>query len=134
PAERGAGSSGADRVDYVLPRSETISAADAAGGGTAWSLAVDLRAKRPISTVYSPSHEITTERIDERHVRVKTLASAAAAPGSFRLSYLLAAEKEGLTATVLAYPDPTLSEAGGGYFMLLAGLPATPADESRQRK
>jgi Ca-activated chloride channel homolog len=131
PAERGTGASAADRVDYVLPRSES------AGGdstGTTWSLSVDLKSKRPISTVYSPSHEITTERIDEKHVRVKTLASAAAAPGSFRLSYLLAAEKEGLTATVLAYPDPELSSEGGGYFMLLAGLPAQAPEASRHAK
>jgi len=40
-------------------------------------------------------------------------------PGSFRLSYLL--ERNGLTASLLAYPDPKI---GGGYFLLLAGLPA----------
>jgi Ca-activated chloride channel family protein len=133
PAERGAGASSADRVDYVLPRSESVSGED--GSGTTWSLSVDLKAKRPISTVYSPSHEVSTERIDEKHVRVKTLPSAASAPGSFRLSYLLSAEREGLTATVLAYPDPELSATGGGYFMLLAGLPpADPSDASKQAK
>src|SRR6185295_3226274 len=70
-AERATAAGGADRIDYILPRS------DSADAGTTWSLAVDLRAKRPISTVYSPSHEIALDRIDEKHVKVKTVSSAA---------------------------------------------------------
>src|SRR6185295_15443033 len=61
PAERAAGVNGADRVDYILPRSESVD-----GTGVQWSMNVELRAKRPISTVYSPSHEIAVERIDEK--------------------------------------------------------------------
>ena len=40
-------------------------------------------------------------------------------PGPFRLSYLI--EGNGLTASLLAYPDARI---GGGYFLLLAGVPA----------
>ena len=42
-------------------------------------------------------------------------------PGPFRLSYLLA--DNGVTASMFAYPD---DKVGGGYFLLLAGLPAKP--------
>ncbi|MEX2218562.1 MAG: VIT domain-containing protein [Phycisphaerales bacterium] len=127
PAERGSGENGADRIDYILPRSEGL-----AGTGVQWTMSVDLRARRPISTVYSPSHEIALERISEKHIRVKTTASAGAAAGSFRMSYLLTPEKDGLSATVLAYPDAEVGE--GGYFMLLAGLPARSADDAKKVK
>jgi hypothetical protein len=46
-------------------------------------------------------------------------------PGSFRLSYML--EGAGVTASLMAYPDP---EIGGGYFLLLAGVPAE-ADQQK---
>ncbi|MHC4661711.1 MAG: VWA domain-containing protein [Planctomycetota bacterium] len=47
------------------------------------------------------------------------MPDARAVPGPFRLSYLY--EKEGVSASLFAYPDP---KVGGGYFLLLAGLPA----------
>ncbi len=49
---------------------------------------------------------------------------AAATPGSFRLSFVTAKAAnadEGIAATFLAYPDPSV---GGGYFLLLGGLPS----------
>ncbi len=48
-------------------------------------------------------------------------AEATREPGAFRLSYLL--EQNGVTASLFAYPDP---KVGGGYFLMLAGLPAQP--------
>jgi Ca-activated chloride channel family protein len=50
---------------------------------------------------------------------VKIMDEAATEPGPFRLSYLLA--ENGVTASMFAYPD---EKVGGGYFLLLAGLPA----------
>ena len=41
------------RVDYVLPRSESFDAA------VPWTFDIDIRSTRPISTIYSPSHEMT---------------------------------------------------------------------------
>jgi len=54
-------------------------------------------------------------------VSVRVAARAKTEPGPFRLSYLV--QHDGVTASLLAYPDP---KAGGGYFLLLAGLPAAP--------
>lgn len=100
------------RVDYVLPRSESLEVQ------APWEVTVDIQAKAPIATVYSPSHEVLTKRDTPRHVVVRARDGAGRAPGPFRLSYLL--ERKGVAASLFAYPDPTI---GGGYFLLLAGLP-----------
>lgn len=106
-----------NRVDYVLPRSESL------GYGTPWKIAVRLESRSSISTVYSPSHALEVARLAANVVTTHLAASAAAEPGPFRLSYLL--EREALTATLMAYPDAAI---GGGYFLLLAGLPAKPLE------
>jgi len=106
-----------DRVDYVLPRSESLEYA------VPWSVTVEIRTAAPISTVYSPSHRVTMTRKAANALTVRTTAEAAAAPGPFRLSYLK--EHGGMAATLLAYPD---ASSGGGYFLLLAGLPAEPRE------
>jgi Ca-activated chloride channel homolog len=108
-----------DRVDYVLPRSESFESAS-----VPWSVSVHIDSKRPVSTVYSPSHEISSERRAPGRLDVRAAAGPEAgrmAPGPFRLSYL--AEGAGVTASLMAYPDPSV---GGDYFLLLAGLPAVP--------
>lgn len=112
------------RIDYVLPRSQDLD-----DHGVRWSYAVDVKSKRPISTVYSPTHEIATDRLDPRHVRVHVPVHAATAAGSFRLSYLVEGEA-GVTASLMAYPDPEVG-ADGGYFLLLAGLPAARPEGER---
>lgn len=122
-------STSGDRVDYMLPRTESLAAT-----GVSWSVSVDIKAKRPISTVYSPSHELMVERAGESHVTVKTIGSSAAQPGSFRLSYLLQPKEGELSASVMLYPDPEINDGKGGYFMLLTGLPARNPDEDKQLK
>jgi Ca-activated chloride channel family protein len=112
-----------NRVDYFLPRSEAIDYQ------VPWKVSVSIKSKTPIATVYSPSHEIEADRTDRQVVNVRTTAAATTTPGPFRLSYLL--EQEGVTASLLAYPDP---KAGGGYFLLLAGLPAAPSSVQSQPK
>jgi Ca-activated chloride channel family protein len=104
-----------NRVDYVLPRSESLDFA------VPWTIAVQVRSKRRISTVYSPSHDIQTVRKGDRRVSARLDVKDRSKPGPFRLSYLL--EKGGVTASLFAYPDP---KVGGGYFLLLAGAPAAP--------
>jgi Ca-activated chloride channel family protein len=109
------------RVDYFFPRSESL---DAGAGSAAWTVAATIKSKRPISTVFSSSHEIMTERLGPGHVLVKLAASAAANPGSLRLSYLLGKQEDDApAATLLAYPDPKSEGGQGGYFLLIAGLP-----------
>jgi len=113
-----------NRIDYILPRSESLDVA------IPWNVSVDIRAKSPISMIYSPSHDLVETRKDAQHVHIAVADSSKQDRGSFRLSYLL--ERQGVTASLLAYPDP---KVGGGYFLLLAGLPAsseTPRDAIRR--
>jgi Ca-activated chloride channel family protein len=107
PAERG-------RVDYILPRSESLALA------VPWSIRADIRSRSPISMVYSPSHELVTSLREPRRVSLHVHERRAGDPGAFRFSYLL--EQGPLSASLIAYPDPSI---GGGYFLLMAGLPAT---------
>jgi Ca-activated chloride channel family protein len=120
------GTDKSDRIDYVLPRSESLEAT-----GVNWSFSADIRSKRPISTVYSPSHEIMTERLDPNHITVKLMTGSLAQPGAFRISYLLPRAADEITASVLLYPDPELGGGQGGYFLLLTGLPAKAPEEAR---
>ncbi len=113
-----------DRVDYLLPRTDSL-----VSSGVRWTLSMDIRSRRPISTVYSPSHDLVTERHSPNHVTVKATAESASNPGSFRVSYLhQSLDQAGVSATLLAYPD---AEVGpdGGYFLLLTGLPARKPDD-----
>ncbi len=111
------------RVDFELPRSE------GAGAGVPWRIAMGIKSTRPIATVYSPTHEIAVERKEPGRVLVR-LAEGDVQPGPFQVSYLL--EDKEVTASLLAYPDPKVN---GGYFLLLAGLPAAlRPDESIRRE
>jgi Ca-activated chloride channel family protein len=103
-----------NRVDYVLPRSESFEAA-----ATPWKISVRVGSKSAISAVYSPSHQIAVERPASEQAIVRVAGENKLEPGPFRLSYLT--EGNGLTASLLAYPD---ARVGGGYFLLLAGVPA----------
>lgn len=100
------------RVDYVLPRSESLDR------HVPWHVQVEMQSKQPISMVYSPSHTLETERISGNQIRAHIAESSTLDPGSFRLSYLR--ERSGVTASLYAYPDPKIE---GGYFLLVAGLP-----------
>ncbi len=116
-------SSAGTRVDYVLPRTESLQAS-----GAAWSFGGEIRSRRPIASVYSPSHEVEIERVGPGHVKIKATKSAGAS-GTLRVSYLLEAEKgEGLASSLLMYPDPGVGGGNGGYFMLLGGFPPRDAN------
>ncbi|MBI4749631.1 MAG: VWA domain-containing protein [Acidobacteria bacterium] len=111
-----------NRVDYILPRSERIDAAE-----IPWKLKAVIQSRRTIVTVYSPSHYLTTEQPEPGVVVAQTIGDGKGAPGPFRLSYLL--EGEGLSATSLAYPNPN---GQGGYFMLLGGIPITAKSKAHE--
>jgi len=108
-----------DRIDYVLPRTESLAYT------VPWKVSVRIKSKRPVSTVYSPTHKLETERVGENVVSARIADDATREPGPFRLSYLL--ENNGVAASLFTYPDP---KTGGGYFLLLAGLPAKPPEGS----
>jgi Ca-activated chloride channel family protein len=110
-----------DRIDYVLPRSESVEYR------VPWQVNVKLEASGPIAAVYSPTHPVRTSRPSPEVALVTLDASASTDPGPFRLSYLR--EGSGVSASLFAYPD---HRVGGGYFLLLAGLPPEPAPESRK--
>ena len=111
-----------DRIDYVLPRSAAL-----AGSNVVWNISATIRSQRAISAVYSPSHELLTS--SGAGGVVANVPADKAGPGTFRLSYLL--EREGLATTVLTYPD---EEIGGGYFLLLAGLPEAKEEAAPDRQ
>ena len=102
-----------NRIDYVLPRSESFEAST-----IPWSISLRISATAPISGVYSPSHQVTVEHSGNQHALVRTASNRELEPGPFRLSYL--ANSSSVTASLLAYPD---TRVGGGYFLLLAGVP-----------
>ncbi len=106
-----------NRVDYVLPRSESLA------HDLPWTVHVQIESSQPIATVYSPSHEIDTVRGAGGRVSVKLAEGARTVPGALRLSYLL--EQDGVAATLFAYPDGP----DGGYFLMLAGVPELGAGE-----
>jgi Ca-activated chloride channel family protein len=104
-----------DRVDYVLPRSENLTAAT-----VPWSVSVRIKGRRPLSGIYSPSHEVAVQRDPSgTAASVRVAEASRTEPGPFRLSYLM--QGGAVSATMFAYPDP---KTGGGYFLLLAGVPA----------
>ena len=103
-----------NRIDYVLPRSESFEAT-----ATPWKITLRVQSKSAISTVYSPSHQVAVDRPAAEQALVRVTGEQKLEPGPFRLSYLVAGN--GLSASLLAYPDPRI---GGGYFLLLAGVPA----------
>jgi Ca-activated chloride channel family protein len=105
------------RVDYELPRSESLDYA------VPWTVSVRIKSKRPVSTVYSPSHALEVARTSPNVVSARLAPAGAKQPGPFRLSYLL--EADGVSASLFAYPDP---KTGGGCFLLLAGVPASLAE------
>jgi Ca-activated chloride channel family protein len=107
-----------NRVDYVLPRSESFEATS-----TPWKITVQVRSKTRLATVYSPSHQIGVERSAPEQALVRVEGGTRLEPGAFRLSYLT--EGNGLTGSLMAYPDARI---GGGYFLLLAGIP--PGDQA----
>ncbi len=110
-----------NRMDYVLLRSELLDAE------VPWEVSVEIECRSPIATVYSPSHNLAIKRHAPGRLSLRAQEGGRIEAGPFRLSCLL--ERSGLSASLFAYPDP---KVGGGYFLLLAGLPAAPPAKERR--
>lgn len=106
-----------DRIDYILPRSET------ADLGAQWTITAQLQSAREIKMVYSPSHKLKLTKSGPNTTIVEIHDEDKRESGAFQLCILSAAEnnKNRPSASFLTYPDGT---AGGGYFLLIASPPA----------
>lgn len=113
-----------DRIDYALPRSESLGP-----NWIPWTVEARIRAPRPIAAIYSPTHAMTELRAAPAEARLRLDATAAREPGPVRFSWLL--EGKGLNATLYVHPDARI---GGGYFLLLCGLPPAPADAPKTKR
>lgn len=78
-------------------------------------IVVDIHTDEPLKSVYSPSHDVKTERLDNHHARVKFEAANVTPKRDFRLFYDLG---EGIVGGSVISHRPTGNE--DGYFMLLA--------------
>lgn len=113
------------RVEYILPRSNSF-----ADPACAWNVEFEVRSKAQLVTVYSPTHSlnITENQANRARGRISGIGSAV---GTIRLAYLVKQESNAEPAfTVIAYPDAEISQTGGGYFMVLGGVPSRPPDET----
>ncbi|MCC6284247.1 MAG: VWA domain-containing protein [Phycisphaerales bacterium] len=107
------------RLDFVLPKTQSLDDA-----GIRWSISGAIRSKRPITTIYSPSHDIALTREGDT---ARFNVTDPRTPGSFVLSAVMGGSADEPSATLIACPDPKLAQSGqSGYFMFLAGLPALP--------
>ena len=116
-----------DRIEYVLPRSAELMVQ-----GAPWSFSMDVRSARPISTAYSPTHDMANERKSATHVRVSVAPQAfSGTPGGLRVGWIREPLEPGvLASSFLAYPEPD----GGGYFMLVAGPPSMEKDRPEVKR
>lgn len=112
--------SSSGRIDYVLPRSESI------GYRVPWTYQVSIKAKQEIATLYSPSHPLDTQRLAPNAMTARVNPSHATEPGAFRVSVIHGGSH--VAASLYAYP--ALGK-DAGYFLLVAGLPPRPASEGQ---
>ena len=106
------------RIDYVLPRSEMLDY------DVPWKVSLSIRHDNGVAAVYSATHEVVQNVITSHEVHAAFAPGAQTIPGAFCLSYLTGSHA--LTASMLCYPDPKIN---GGYFLLLAGVPADEGNE-----
>jgi Ca-activated chloride channel family protein len=79
-------------------------------------VSVDVRSQIPIRAVYSPSHSISIDRLDDRHVRAGYEANNLTPAADFALYYSLG---ESEAFHLLSYRDPSDEADPDGFFMLL---------------
>ncbi len=115
-----------DRIDYELPRSESLAAC-----AIPWRVEVRLRASKPIASAYSPTHSFQQIRVAENELRLRLMLDAAREPGPIDFSYLL--QGDGVNGSYFLYPD----RGDDGYFLLLGGVPVKrdpKLEKSRKRE
>jgi Ca-activated chloride channel family protein len=93
------------------------------------SLRVAIESSQPIKGVYSPTHEVKTERPDDKHAVVKFEARELVPGDDFRL-FFDSGEGE-LAASAISY-RPKMGD--DGYFLLLASPDVTAAEDRHVAK
>lgn len=78
------------------------------------SISVDLQTKQALKNIYSPSHEISVQRLSENHATVSWEASQVTPDKDFDLYY--STSEDAIGANLLTYKEP----GEDGYFLLLA--------------
>lgn len=115
----------AGRVDYILPKTESL----ATQTSVPWTIKATVKSAAPVSTVFSPSHDLVSERKGSGEFVITVPANSASGPGSFRLAALSPTDAKAASATLYAYPDASIDGGKGGYFLLVAAVPTDrPAD------
>lgn len=99
------------RIDYMLPRSESLDAR------VPWTIRVRWAARDGLAGVYSPSHEIEKRKLSDGTLEVT--ARDGSKPGPFRLTATLRGNQD-VGASLLAHPD---DKGPGGWFLLLVTPP-----------
>jgi Ca-activated chloride channel family protein len=119
------------RVDYVLPRSDGLAATQ-----TPWSVKVEVRAGKEISSVFSPTHAMVTQRLDDGKRWTSVIDSGSLSqPGAVTMSFITPRKPGEAVSSIVAYPDAGVNGGKGGYFMMVIGLPrADVAVEAMKRE
>lgn len=80
------------------------------------SVSVDIRSSSPIRAVYSPSHNVSIEQVDDRHARVGYEESDVTPDTDFSLYYSTGKSE---AFHLLSYRDPSDETDPAGFFLLL---------------
>lgn len=104
------------RIDYVLPRSESLEYK------VPWEIIVTFD-KIPDGNIYSPSHKIKSYEGNKRKV-ILLDKIAETEPGAFLLSFT--SNKNQVVSYL--YPDPKLGSKNAGFFLVAGRVPELPAD------
>ncbi|MDB4544417.1 VIT domain-containing protein [Akkermansiaceae bacterium] len=110
-----------ERVDYLLPRTQSISYR------TPWKVTLDWQDDGGIRTVYSPSHDIDWKRKNGRRISLRM--EGVVNPGPLRISILRRKNSEAVASI--------LSHATGndeGYFLMLLSPPERTEDSPRLKR
>ncbi|MCA8978126.1 MAG: VWA domain-containing protein, partial [Planctomycetes bacterium] len=107
------------------PRSEMLTS------DVPWSISVAIRSPHEIRLVYSPRNELVERTVSPGERVVRVAEASRREPGSFRLGFVTSEDPTRPSASLFAYPDPTI---GGGYFLLLTGAPKAEQASTLRRE
>ena len=104
-----------DRIDYFLPRSETVDPSAAP-----WTITATIVASKGIQTIYSPSHRLKTTEISEQGTLVEIDPDDRNEAGPFQLSYV--PKSDGMGASFISCAEP---KVGADTFYCFPGSPTS---------